>query len=306
MADIDVERDREHRHVLERTGFRLSWGAIIAGLVVALVIQMVLSLLGLAIGLTTWEVGEGLGGFGSAAGVWAAISGLVALFIGGLTTGRLAGVLTLGDGAVHGIIMWGLSTLVGVWLVLAGAGVLLGGVFDIVGQTVSATAGAAAEVGTTAVTQSDGIDFDALEGEVQAMLRQSGVPELQPESLEAAAEEARDTVLQPAGNQEVAGAIVDLVRERAGSVDRQAILNVITARTDLSQAEAERLASRVESATVSAQADISRRADTLGARAEEYGEEARQAAASGLWWVLLAMALSAAAAAGGAAMTARD
>jgi len=37
---------------VERTGFRLSWGGVVAGLVIALVVQIILSLIGLAIGFS--------------------------------------------------------------------------------------------------------------------------------------------------------------------------------------------------------------------------------------------------------------
>lgn len=51
MADISLEREPG---VIERTGFRLSWGAIFAGLFVAIGLHLVLALLGVAIGFTAW------------------------------------------------------------------------------------------------------------------------------------------------------------------------------------------------------------------------------------------------------------
>jgi len=47
---------------------RISWGAIFAGAVVAVVLGLLLNLLGLGIGLSTFEVGNGddtLGGLGT-------------------------------------------------------------------------------------------------------------------------------------------------------------------------------------------------------------------------------------------------
>lgn len=124
--------------VIEHTGFRLSWGAIFAGLIVAMVTQIVLSVLGLAIGLTIWDPGDAAAGLAQGAGIWMAVAALISLFAGGVVTGRLAGVLTVGDGALHGGVMWGLSVVLTLWLTAAGAGMILGGAF----QVVSTAAGA--------------------------------------------------------------------------------------------------------------------------------------------------------------------
>ena len=143
MADIDVTRtDRAPRRgepTLERTGFRMSWGAIIAGLVVATVLQVVLGLLGLGIGLAWWDAGDPVQTLGIGAGVWAAMSMLIALFIGGATTGRLAGILTTGDGALHGVVVWGLSVIVTVFMVTSGVGVVMGGTMNLAQSPLAAT-----------------------------------------------------------------------------------------------------------------------------------------------------------------------
>jgi hypothetical protein len=117
MAEIDVTRPRrDDRDVLvERTGFRLSWGGIFAGFVVATALQMVFSTLGAAIGLTAFDPGQGdsARSLGIGVLVWFAVSAIISMWVGGTTTGRLAGVLTRGDGMLHGIVMWSLSLLRG-------------------------------------------------------------------------------------------------------------------------------------------------------------------------------------------------
>jgi hypothetical protein len=143
MADIAVSREGP---LYERTGFRLSWGAIFAGLFVALGVHLVLALLGVAIGFTVIDPatpgGATAGDVATGVGIWAAISGLIALFMGGTTTGRLAGILTRGDGALHGIVLWALTTIMLVWLIVSGLGFLLGGAFNVIGRTASAAVGA--------------------------------------------------------------------------------------------------------------------------------------------------------------------
>jgi hypothetical protein len=144
MADIAVERDA----LIEQTGFRLSWGAIFAGLFVAVGVHLVLSLAGVAIGLTAWSPatpgGADAGDVAMGVGIWAAIAALIALFAGGATTGRLAGILRRKDGFLHGAVLWSLTTVATVWLMVSGLGFLLGGAFNIVGQTAAATVQAAA------------------------------------------------------------------------------------------------------------------------------------------------------------------
>jgi len=107
---------------------RISWGAIIAGLIVALVCQILLSMLGVAIGASTvdpLQEQRPLEGLGTGALIWWVVSSLISLFLGSCVAGRLAGVPRKGDGALHGIIMWGTATLI-TFLV---AGTALGGLF---------------------------------------------------------------------------------------------------------------------------------------------------------------------------------
>jgi len=147
MADLDIKRTEP---VVDLVGFRLSWGAIFAGFVIATVLQIVLSVLGLAIGFTSWDPRtDGLGGFGVGAAIWFIATAIVSLFVGGLVLGRLAGILKTKDGALHGAVMWGLSTLLAVWMVANGVGSLLGTTLNTLTRTTSAVvAGAVSATGS--------------------------------------------------------------------------------------------------------------------------------------------------------------
>jgi hypothetical protein len=50
-------------------------------------------------------------------GLWGVIAPLIALFIGGAVASRGAGVVTRAGGALHGLVMWGLTMVAGAWLV---------------------------------------------------------------------------------------------------------------------------------------------------------------------------------------------
>ncbi len=95
---------------------RISWGAILGGVVLALVAQLTLSLLGLATGLSTNDGRPGL-----VTAVWMVASTVIALFVGGAVSSRLAGVERR-DGVVHGLLTWGLMALVAFFLMTTAVG----------------------------------------------------------------------------------------------------------------------------------------------------------------------------------------
>lgn len=142
--------------LISSTGFRLSWGAVFAGLVVATALQIVLTLLGAAIGFSAWQPGESAGALGIGAGIWAILSVLLSLFIGGRTTGRLAGILTRTDGILHGILLWSVSTILTVWLLATGVSALAGGATGLVGNVLGVGAQAASQVAGGAAASPSG------------------------------------------------------------------------------------------------------------------------------------------------------
>jgi hypothetical protein len=215
MADIAVQRERE---VIERTGFRLSWGAIFAGLFVAVGLHLVLALLGIAIGFTAWDPaqpgGIAAGDLATGVGIWAALSGLIALFVGGLTTGRLAGVLLPRDGFLHGAVLWALSTVAVIWLVVSGLGFLLGGAFGVLGRT--AAAGVEA-VGAAA----PGMAGPALTGAVRGEEREVMITEITPRTGLSRAEAAQvvgDAETRAAEVRQQVGQQIDTLQARAPEI----------------------------------------------------------------------------------------
>jgi hypothetical protein len=99
--------------------FHISWGAVFGGTFVALGIWILLHTLGLAAGLTAIdpESPGSLRGVAIGAGIWSIVAPLIALFAGGWVTSRTAGVIDRTTGALHGAVMWGLTTVAGALLV---------------------------------------------------------------------------------------------------------------------------------------------------------------------------------------------
>lgn len=116
---------------------RVSWGAIFAGTVVAMVVQIVLTLLGISIGLGVISQTPGtgvLGGVGIGTAIWLIVSTLISLFIGGYVAGRLAGMPTRPDGVLNGIVVWALATLISLYLATSTVGSAVSGVAGFLGQ----------------------------------------------------------------------------------------------------------------------------------------------------------------------------
>ncbi len=139
----------EVRSILQN---RVSWGAILAGVVVALITQVLLTLLGAGIGIATLDPGTGdnpaASTFSIAAGIWYMVSGIIAAFVGGYVAARLSGKTVPTTGALHGLTTWALTTLLVLWFLTSTVGALVGGVFSGVasavggvGQTVAQAAG---------------------------------------------------------------------------------------------------------------------------------------------------------------------
>ena len=176
---------------------RISWGAIIAGLIVALVCQILLAMLGVAIGAATIEPTQEqrpLEGLGTGAAIWWAVSSLISLFLGGSVAGRLAGVPRKGDGALHGIIMWGTATLIAFLLVGTALGGLFGGAFSALKQG-SAQGAPPSQIGEQikGELQQRGINVDQMQQKAEQKVDQAAQGRVDPQT-EQQAREAGDKV----------------------------------------------------------------------------------------------------------------
>jgi hypothetical protein len=167
---------------------RISWGAIIAGLIVSLVCQILLTMLGVAIGAATIDPlseQRPMEGMGIGAAVWWLVSGLISLFLGGCVAGRLAGIPRKADGALHGIIMWGTATLITILLFTTALGGVLGGAMSMF-RNVSTQANAG-----------QGAPASQIGGQIQSELQQRG---LTPEQLKEQGQQKANELQQKAND----------------------------------------------------------------------------------------------------------
>lgn len=98
---------------------RVSWGAIAAGAMVALSIYIVLTLLGVALGIEAAYRGAETN-LGIGAALYSIVTLLISMFFGGWATSRLAVGESKLEAVLYGLILWGTLFVGMVWLLSAG------------------------------------------------------------------------------------------------------------------------------------------------------------------------------------------
>ncbi|MET0171746.1 PhnA-like protein [Neorhizobium sp. BT27B] len=133
---------------------KVSWGAILAGVVIALAVQFLLNLLGVGIGAAILDPATSdnpqVRTFSIGGGIWFVLAGIVSAFLGGYVASRLSGRASRSTGGYHGLTSWAVTTLVVLYLLTTSVGALIGGAFSGlssviggVGQTAATAASAA-------------------------------------------------------------------------------------------------------------------------------------------------------------------
>ena len=153
---------------------RISWGAIIGGVILVVSVQLLLSLLGAGIGLDQVNTNAGTtpnaSSLGIGAGAWWIISSIIALAFGGYASAWLAGIELRWDGLLHGLITWGIATLLTVWLLTSAIGGIIGGGASALGGLASAAGGGLKDAAQP-VAQAAGVTPDMVQQQAQAYLK---------------------------------------------------------------------------------------------------------------------------------------
>jgi hypothetical protein len=154
-----------HTEVVTPLGPRVRWGGVMSGLFVAIGTLMLLSALGLAIGITVLgdpraATSETASGLGIGAGIWTFITLLVAYFLGSMISTQVTDRPDRTGAVIHGALVWVLFMLFLFWLMVSGISLGLTGLFGTVrtlAQGATALGIGAAEVGGD-LTQRLGLD----------------------------------------------------------------------------------------------------------------------------------------------------
>lgn len=201
---------------LTETGSSVSWGAIFAGAFIALAVQIVFTLLGSAIGLSTFDPqqGESIGsGATTAFGIYFLITMIISFFVGGYCASRLAGFKFRTAAMLHGLSSW---AVISVFLMYSISSTITGAVGGIFGLASSGLQAAAGQMSGNSEVLSEVLPRE------QGQAGQAGDQGL-------TKQEAAQILSKELGiSQAQARQLIDRVQARAGEVDPQKVAGQVT------------------------------------------------------------------------------
>lgn len=168
VTDTTTRYDGAHIHR------RISWAAIFGGVILVVAVELLLGLLGAGIGLGTVNVNAGstpdASSLGMGAGLWWIISSVISLGFGAYAAAWLAGIEMRWDGVLHGLITWGIATLLTIYLLSSAVGSVIGGGFSALGS-VASSAGSTVKDAAQPLAQASGVSPDMLQQQAQSYLQ---------------------------------------------------------------------------------------------------------------------------------------
>lgn len=193
---------------------RISWGAVIAGVILSLIAYLILTVLGTAIGtsvLSPLTQPDPARGFAFGSGAYMIVMTVIAVFIGSYFAGRCAPVL----GWLHGLLAWAVMIIVMAY----GATSLVGSAVNATGSIASTGATATAAAGPSAAS---GTMMSSLKEQVQGAVASATAMASSPQA-EADTRQAADTAARGVARASwfsfaalVVGAIIAIVSGVAG------------------------------------------------------------------------------------------
>lgn len=301
---------------------KVSWGAIFAGLSIAVALQILLGLLGIGIGLSVLDPTDPMGsvqGWGISTGVYVVLVQILSLFAGGYIAARLAPALRDQAAMFHGLSIWALATISMVWLGGTGIGMAVGGISSAVSAIGSGTVQAVEAVIPEDITMPN-LSYEALPEPVRQTLSENGIT---PEEFRQEVRSVyRDVVSQQAEQrfmqrvqqaissilqnptqapEEVDQAIDDLFGPEGilSQDDLTELQNTLQRRLNLSDEEAQQIREEAQQALQEAQSTLKAAVQTAREEAAHAAEQTSDAIASIALWLFFANLLAMVAAAGG-------
>jgi len=271
-----------------KTVTRVSWGAIFAGVVIAIAVQLVLGILGTGIGLSLVDPVEGTTpgatGFGIGAGIYWLITTVIALGAGGYAAARVAGVHDRFDGLVHGLVVWGVTLILTLYLLTSAVGGIIGGAFRTVGSVASA-AGTGIGAAAPKVADVAGVDVTDVRDEAAQYLATAPSNPAQMTPEQAQKEIAQELPALATGGQD-------------GAQAESRIVDIVAAQRQISRPEAQAQVTRAKARFVQTK-------NNAVATAKTATDKAAGAAAGTSFTLVIALIIGAAAAAFGASAATR-
>ncbi|PYA58169.1 hypothetical protein DMW51_22980, partial [Serratia marcescens] len=221
-------------------------------------------------------------------------------------------------GGLHGLLSWAITTLLTTWLVVSLASGVVGLAGSAVGKGLSLAgsglAAAAPNVGEGLKQQLDkkgiSLDWGSLENQLNATLKQTGKPELDPARLEQKADRATadgkqsamDAAADPARAASELKQWFDRVKQSGeptlSAADEDALVNIVAARTGKSRDEASQIVDNYAQAYQQAVQKVEKLKAEAEQKAREAADEAAKQLSRAAWGSLLVLLLGAALSAG--------
>jgi hypothetical protein len=141
--EVLIERE-ETQGSTAAVGTRVSWSGIFGGVIVGIGVLLLMTALGIAIGVTSVDPNNpDAGTIGRSAAIYTGVSLLLAVFIGGWAAARMSMLWDRTAALFQGTLVWALFMLLTLWLAASGISLVAGQTFSLLGS-VAQTAGAAA------------------------------------------------------------------------------------------------------------------------------------------------------------------
>ena len=266
---------------------RIALSAVFAGLVIVFAVEVLLNALGAGIGLGMVQPDTGgtpsAGSLGAGAALWLLVSTIIAFFAGGYVAGRLAGAPSRYDGLLHGLVVWGMTLLLALYLLGSAAGALIGGAFHLAGGAAS-LAGQGAAAAAPQVTQAAGLSPDVVQDQIKGYMGPA-----QTDPAEMSPQDAQKAIAEQIPNLAAGG-------DRAAAA-RQRIIPIIAAQQHVDIDEATR---RFDAG----QAKFLHDRDAAAEKAKQAAQAAASAASKASFVTFFALLVGAAAALIGGAVAA--
>jgi Protein of unknown function (DUF2795) len=244
---------------------RISWGAVLAGAVVAVATTLLLSLLGAAIGAGSIHPldtsSSDVARHGTGAAIWQIINLAISMAFGGYVAARLSGTHSHLDGELHGVTMWGVAVLLGSVLLAHAVSGLVGMVAQGDGSVVSRVVGDAGVSGAVSGLLPPETNPQAVIDRLQLSLGSSGDPTTM----------SREQIVA-----EIAGIVrSSLFNGSVTDADRTRLTALVAAQSGVTRDEAARRVARMENDVKASLAQVEQRARVV---ADEVAHDAATAA----------------------------
>lgn len=255
---------------------KLSWASIWAGALIGIVVLILLNMLGLGIGFSSIDIERErnpASGLGVGSAIWYVASSLVALFVAGWVSGRLAQTRRIFDGALHGILTWCVIALASIYFLTTTIGNVLGGAGRLVSGTINT------------VSQSSGKIFEIAGPEIKNQMGDIDFSEMK--------------------NNGTTEQAIDMLRKADGDpakVNREDLANIIMTQTGKTRAEATLTADTLLLKYKDAAAKFQLKKEEIIVKAKKTGDDIAEGASTAFILAFFAFLIGAIAAGIGAKM----